>query len=221
MSGWLGNHRYAVLFYAVLLTLVAGPLLGALRFSGDVLQIFLLFSLLVALLGVPGKRRRLLLILVAAVAVGLRAAPPSQVRAEVGIGALLVVSVLALLAAASAVRFAVRAQVINAEQIYAALSAYLLAGLCFGVVHWVISAAWPGSLGEAGASGPPAAIALSTAIYYSFVTLATLGYGDIVPKSELARGVAVLEAVAGQLYIAVTIARLVGAQQQASRPGGG
>jgi hypothetical protein len=49
------------------------------------------------------------------------------------------------------------------------------------------------------------------------VTLATLGYGDVVPKSEMARGVAVLEAVGGQLYVAVMIARLGGAQLQ--RPG--
>ena len=45
--------------------------------------------------------------------------------------------------------------------------------------------------------------------YYSFVTLATLGYGDIVPRSEAARGLAIMEAVAGQLYLAVLIARLV------------
>ena len=47
------------------------------------------------------------------------------------------------------------------------------------------------------------------------MTLATLGYGDVVPRTELARGVAVLEAVGGQFYVAVTIARLVGAQLQA------
>jgi voltage-gated potassium channel Kch len=46
------------------------------------------------------------------------------------------------------------------------------------------------------------------------VTLATLGYGDVVPRTEVARGLAVLEAVGGQLCIAVTIARLVGAQLQ-------
>ncbi len=52
------------------------------------------------------------------------------------------------------------------------------------------------------------------AIYFSFVTLATLGDGDVVPRTGVARGVAVLEAVGGQLYVAVTIARLVGAQLQ-------
>ena len=49
----------------------------------------------------------------------------------------------------------------------------------------------------------------TTAIYFSFVTLATLGYGDIVPQSEVARGVTVVEAIVGQLYLAVLIARLV------------
>jgi hypothetical protein len=48
-----------------------------------------------------------------------------------------------------------------------------------------------------------------TAPQHSFVTLATLGYGDIVPRSEVTRGLAIMEAVAGQLYLAVMIARLV------------
>jgi voltage-gated potassium channel Kch len=46
-------------------------------------------------------------------------------------------------------------------------------------------------------------------IYFSFVTLATLGYGDFVPKTEVARGLVILEAIAGQLYLAVMVARLV------------
>jgi len=214
-----GSHRYAILFYTVLLTLGAGPLLTALRFDADLLQIFLAFSLLVALLDVPDRGGRLLLMLLAAVAVGLRVAPPSKVGVELATGALVVMSGIALLAAASAIRFALRARAITAEQIYAALSAYLLAGLFFGVLHWAIGVAWPGSFGETGAAGTPGAFRLSTAIYYSFVTLATLGYGDVVPRTDVARGVAVLEAVGGQLYIAVMIARLVGAQIQASGQG--
>jgi len=205
-------HRYAVLFYTLLLTLGAAPLLAALHFRADLLQIFLAFSLLVAVLDVSGDRWRMVLIVLASVVVGLRVAPVSTVGAELANGALFVGSILALLATASAVRFAVRTQAINAEQIYAALSAYLLAGLFFGVLHWAIAIAWPGSLAEAGATGTPASIPLSTAIYYSFVTLATLGYGDVIPRTDVARGLAVLEAVGGQLYIAVTIARLVGSQ---------
>jgi Ion channel len=212
-----GAHRYAVLFYALLLTLAAAPLLTALGFDADLLQIFLTFSLLVALLGVPGHRRRMLLLIVAAVVVGLRVAPASAVGDRLSTGALVAGSALALVAAASAVRFAVRAPAIDSEHIYAALSAYLLGGLFFGVLHWAIAATWPGSFSEAGAA-TSAPFPLSTAIYYSFVTLATLGYGDVVPRTEVARGLAVLEAVGGQLYIAVTIARLVGAQLQTPRP---
>jgi hypothetical protein len=207
------SHRYGVLFYTLLFTLAAAPLLNALRFHADLLQIFLSFNLLIALLGVPGQRWRMLLILFAAVCVGLRVVPASAVGAGVTSGAVLVASILALLAAASAARFAVRARAISAEQIYAALSVYLLAGLFFGLLHWEIELTWPGSFGEAGASRP-APFPLSTAIYFSFVTLATLGYGDVVPRTEVARGLAVLEAVGGQLYVAVTVARLVGAQLQ-------
>jgi voltage-gated potassium channel len=48
-----------------------------------------------------------------------------------------------------------------------------------------------------------------TAIYFSFVTLATLGYGDITPRTDVARSVAILEGVGGQLFLAVLVARLV------------
>jgi ion channel len=207
-----GAHRYAVLFYALLLTLGAAPLLTALGFDADLLQIFLAFSLLVAVLGVPGHGRRMVLLIVAAVVVGLRVAPASAVGSTLSTGALVAGSALGLVAAASAVRFAMRAPAIDAEHIYAALSAYLL-----GVLHWAIAAAWPGSFSDAGAV-ISAHFPLSTAIYFSFVTLATLGYGDVVPRTEVARGLAVLQAVGGQLYIAVMVARLVGAQLQATGP---
>jgi voltage-gated potassium channel Kch len=49
----------------------------------------------------------------------------------------------------------------------------------------------------------------TSAIYFSFVTLATLGYGDIVPRTDVARSLAVVEAVGGQLFLVVLVARLV------------
>src|SRR5262249_36183566 len=114
-------------------------------------------------------------------------------------------------------RFALGARRIDGEHIYAALSAYLLAGLFFGVLHWVIATAWPGSFGGV-VDDSEAGFTLATAIYFSFVTLATLGSGDVIPKPAVARGVAILEAVGGQLFIAVLVARLVSAQLKT--PGG-
>ena len=48
-----------------------------------------------------------------------------------------------------------------------------------------------------------------TAIYFSFITLATLGYGDITPAADIARMLAMLEAMTGTLFVGVMIARLV------------
>src|SRR5262245_22446312 len=203
-------HRYRVLFYLLLGTLAAAPLLTALSLGTNLLEMLLAFSLLVAILDAPRTRWRMVLIIAVAVAIALRVAPPSTVHERAATGALALTTALALIAAASAIRFALGAGVITAERVFAALSAYLLAGLFFSLSYWGIELTWPGSFGEAGTT-TPARFPLSTAIYFSFVTLATLGYGDVVPKSDLARGLAVLEAVGGQLYVAVTIARLVGA----------
>ena len=117
-------------------------------------------------------------------------------------------TVIALLAAASALRFALGARLVDREHLYAGLSAYLLAGIFFGVFYWVLERTWSGSLAISG-EGVQSNVSLTLAIYYSFVTLTTLGYGDVVPRSEMARGLATIEAVAGQLYLAVMIARLV------------
>jgi ion channel len=208
------THRYAVLFYTLLVTLAMAPLLAALHFSSDLLQVFLAFSLLVAVLDVPHRRGRPMLLLLIAVAVAMRVVPTSEIRPGLASGALLLALAVGLVAAGDAVWFAMRSRVISSEQVYAALSAYLLAGVSFGVLHWTIETAWPGSFVESGAEG--GGFQLSTAIYYSFVTLATLGYGDVVPRGGVARGVAVLEAVGGQLYVAVTVARLVGSHLQSA-----
>jgi hypothetical protein len=89
--------------------------------------------------------------------------------------------------------------------------AYLLAGIFFGVLYHAVESVWPGSFAAAGAIKE---FPLFDAIYFSFVTLATLGYGDLVPVSGVARGLAVVEAVSGQLFLAVMIARLVSTYEQ-------
>jgi Ion channel len=103
----------------------------------------------------------------------------------------------------SALKFAFSAHSVSRQHVDAALSAYLLAGVFFGNLYWVLEQIQPGSFTFAGESS------INSAIYFSFVTLATLGYGDIVPRTDVARGLAIVEAVGGQLFLAVMIARLV------------
>ena len=86
----------------------------------------------------------------------------------------------------------------------AALSAYLLAGIFFGVIYWAIEVALPGSFAG------PSEFTRESAVYFSFVTLATLGYGDFLPKTDMTRGFVVFEVIGGQLFLAAMVARLIG-----------
>jgi hypothetical protein len=203
------NWRYALLFYSLLLTLAVGPLRGALGFRANLLELFLAINLLAAVVSIGGRKTRWILLLSLVVACVGRGGAAWLDQTGLVPMSLALWTVVALLAAASALRFALGARVVDREHLYAALSAYLLAGIFFGVFYWVLERTWPGSFAVPGAEGGQGNFSLTVAIYCSFVTLATLGYGDIVPRSEVARGLAIMEAVAGQLYLAVMIARLV------------
>jgi hypothetical protein len=185
-----------------------GPLRSVLGFRANLLDLFLAINLLAAVVPIGSRKTRLVLLIVLVVAFVGRGGTAWLGQAALVPMNLALWTVVALLAAVSALRFALGARVVDREHLYAGLSAYLLAGVFFGVFYWVLERTWPGSLTVLG-EGAQGNFSLAVAIYYSFVTLATLGYGDIVPRSEVARGLAIMEAVAGQLYLAVLIARLV------------
>jgi uncharacterized membrane protein len=100
---------------------------------------------------------------------------------------------------------------LSLDGIFATIAVYLLIALLFAQLY-LLTLAWT-----------PAAFHLPTPaterlpqllqsdmLYYSVVTLATVGYGDILPVSETARALAVIEAVVGQFYVAVVVAVFVG-----------
>ena len=64
----------------------------------------------------------------------------------------------------------------------------------------------------------PKALGMGDALYFSFVTLATLGYGDFTPVSPVMRGLSVFEAIIGQLYLAILVARLVSLRASGGPP---
>jgi voltage-gated potassium channel len=99
-------------------------------------------------------------------------------------------------------------------RIYGLVNLYLLLGLFYFALFNLIQTVQPGSFRE---TGLPASDGISrhSLLYLSLVTLTTLGYGDVLPVSHAARMVAVLEAVTGVLYIAITVARLVAAYASA------
>lgn len=105
---------------------------------------------------------------------------------------------------------------VTADKIYGAICGYLLIGIMWALLYTLLESAFPGSfriehgLETLPRGGSSYAYYFGNFIYYSFVTLTTLGYGDITPISNPSRVISSLEAVVGQLYVAVLIARLVG-----------
>lgn len=197
------HHRYATLFYTLLVTMVAAPIFSVLNFNGTLIESLLAACLLAATLPVGAVRNRPYLFM-AIVVVWLARLVTSgldhRVLSEMTLG---IWTLIGLLAAVAALRFAIGATQVDAEHLYAALSAYLLAGIYVGLLYWVLEQMKPGTFSFAGE------FSQASAIYFSFVTLATLGYGDIVPRAEVARSVAIVEGVGGQLFLAVLVARLV------------
>jgi hypothetical protein len=100
---------------------------------------------------------------------------------------------------------------VSSTTILAAINAYLCMGLMFAFLYVNVSLAFPGAF-VGTFMDEPIRQQMEGFIYYSFVTMTTLGYGDILPKTILAGTLAYSQAVAGQLYVALTIARVVGIQ---------
>lgn len=103
-----------------------------------------------------------------------------------------------------------RTGAVTADTIRGAVCVYLLFGTCCAFLFGTIAAADPNAFVVVGAPAGSMRPTAEPMVYFSFVTLSTLGYGDVLPVSEPARLIAWMEAVFGQLYLAVVVARLVG-----------
>ena len=102
----------------------------------------------------------------------------------------------------------IRAKRVTSDVICGAVVVYLFVGVIWGYVFSLIETIQPGSFSVSVAGTRQQSAFLFN--YFSFVTLTTLGYGDISPLSAPARSFAYLEALVGQVYLTVLIARLVG-----------
>ena len=115
--------------------------------------------------------------------------------------------------------FIFRAPRVNSEVLCAGISGYLLLGIMWMSAYMLVSdltplnplqpLLQPGAFAYTAGNTTPHALSQFEAYYFSFITLSTVGYGDITPLSHPARTLAMLEAMTGTLYMAVLISRLV------------
>jgi hypothetical protein len=135
--------------------------------------------------------------------------------------------VFVMFVASAILRTVVAQDEVTSDTIYGGICVYLLVALGWEAAYSVVEYLHPGSFTMGGvalsevAGRDTSLRAYPELVYYSFVTLTTLGYGDIVPTTPQARVLSTAEAVFGQLFVAIFIARLVGLQLSRVRDGAG
>ncbi len=130
---------------------------------------------------------------------------PDVVRPAVFLTAALLLTAFVVV---NLLRFVLRAPSVNIEVLCASISAYLMLGLMWTMAYWLVDQLTPGAFSFNTNTGKQSMNGFN-GFYFSFITLSTVGYGDITPVSRIARWLAAMEAMTGLLYVAVLIARLV------------
>jgi voltage-gated potassium channel len=105
--------------------------------------------------------------------------------------------------------FILRAPVITVDVLCASIAAYLMLCVMWTIAYWLVDQLTPGGAFSFNTGRGAQSMNGFTGFYFSFITLSTVGYGDITPVSRFARWLAAMEAMTGLLYVAVLIARLV------------
>ena len=200
------------LFVLAMATLLFAPLMLDNRFMWLVLNIVYLRALWLTL-AEGGMRRETKIALWGfwAAAMGLKLAAPDSIEDNAMYVASRLCTVVVLGACVSqTIRHVLRETEVTVDSIFAAIVAYVFAALAFAAIYSALYVLAPTSFRfpEAVTTTHDGAVELQT-IYFSFVTIATLGYGDITPHQAFAQMLVVCEAIFGQFYVAVVLAWLV------------
>ncbi|HSS73818.1 MAG TPA: potassium channel family protein [Gaiellaceae bacterium] len=115
------------------------------------------------------------------------------------VSALLALGIVGVIAASVVIKGEV-----NRQSVTGAICVYLLLGIVFMFIYGAVAALGDDAFFSSGTDGTR-----SLRLYFSYVTLATLGYGDYTPKSNLGHTLAIIEALFGQIYLVTVVALLV------------
>jgi Ion channel len=198
------------LLVALGLLFVAFPFVEEVKCGNVIVSVLFSLVLLSAVLAVAERKSVLVVAIVLAIpAIGGRwinhlqpdLVPPSLFLSA---GLILVGFVVANL-----LRFVLRAPSVNVEVLCASIAAYLMLGLMWTIAYWLVDQLTPGGAFSFNTNTGKQLMNGFNGFYFSFITLSTVGYGDITPVSRIARWLAAMEAMTGLLYVAVLIARLV------------
>ena len=133
---------------------------------------------------------------------------------QVGVAAALA---LLLWAMSEVFRRVLQSPTVTPRVVAGALSAYLMIALTYALAYGAIEVTWPGSIHVTPAPNGSAAVDVHTLMYFSGVTIMTIGYGDVTPVAPIARTLVVLEGLTGIVFTTVVLGALVGALIESRR----
>ena len=194
---------HAALLGGLLVLFVIAPIIPAHR-AGFLAELLFDGVLLAGVYSVGRSRHRRWFVVLTVLTLGARWGQELLGSGTLGVGALGITAVWLSYAIVIITTHLFQRREVTLDTIFAAVVAYLLVAALFAHVFEIMELQRPGSF-----LGAPSAVP-GTFTYFSLVCLTTMGYGDIVPLSSLARPITALEGVFGQMYLAVMIARLVG-----------
>lgn len=198
------------LLIALGLLFFAFPFVEEVKGGNVIVSILFSLVLLSAVLAVAERKRVLVVAIILAIpAIGGRWI--NHLRPELVPPFVFLTAGLILIAfvVANLLRFVLRAPSVDVEVLCASIAAYLMLGLMWTIAYWLVDQLTPGGAFSFNTNAGTRSMNGFTGFYFSFITLSTVGYGDITPVSRIARWLAALEAMTGLLYVAVLIARLV------------
>jgi hypothetical protein len=204
---------------ALLLLLVTAPLIEDLDYGILIETVIITLVMFSALLAIGGRRSTLVLgsvlVLPALAGKWVNYYRPDLAPPEIFLGAAILFTGYVVL---HLFTFILRAPRVNVEILCTAVANYLMLGLLWSFGYLLLSSVNPDAfvVNYGAASGHM--LKGENSMYFSFATLCTVGYGDIVPVSSVARMLAILEAVVGMFYMTMLIARLVALYSSESRP---
>lgn len=207
------NNHFFFLLGGLVVALLAAPITT--ERHPELTGFFLTVTLLIAVFSMSeSKRVYMAAWSLVAVRVVLAAVGYFQPSAGVHIAEAVVGFAFFVLAAIFALQKVLEDEFVDMNRIAGAISIYILIGMIWTSLYFFISFANPGSFeGLADMSSGDMKVmsaAFMDLLYYSYVTLSTVGYGDITPVSRAAKSLAYLEAISGVMYVAILVAALVG-----------
>ena len=210
------RNRFLLLLVFLFLMVIVGPLLRQSLglILGDYTENFLFVMVFLACLRSISSRRGLFLTVLAtgAVCVALTTCNVFLRFDSIDVAIFAVDAVFVALICIGILWHILSQKRVDADTIMGGVCVYILLGMMWAFLYPILEYLEPGSfMSASGAEDFQHPDAVFTSLwYFSYTTLTTMGYGDIVPVSEMSRGLAIVEAVVGQMYVIVFIARLLG-----------